>query len=107
MVPLPVVSAAVWITLECPVLMVGDCVGTLMTRYRGPCGHFTPEAYWYRLVRGLKNGALSLVPVVLVSEPLLEVLAVVPILLASVVLQCWVRPRTRGPARSRAALPPP
>ena len=45
-----------------------------------------------RPVVGLKNTVLSLVPVVLVSQPWLEVLAVVFTRLASLVLQCWFKP---------------
>lgn len=33
-----------------------------------------------------------MIPVVLVSKPLMDILAVTPILLANVMLQCWVKP---------------
>ena len=91
-VPLPSIAMAVWITCQYPVLVVRTYSGILLTRYRCLLGRFATAAYWCGLSWGSKNTVLFRIPVVLVSEPFLEVLSDVPILLASFALQCWITP---------------
>ena len=55
-------------------------------------GRFQPDAYWNGLLWGLKHTHLSLIPAVLVSEPMAEVLAIAFALLASLTLRCWNKP---------------
>lgn len=47
---LHIVSTAVWITLRCPVPVVGHKSGIQLMRYRWFFGRFTPEADWYSLL---------------------------------------------------------
>ena len=73
-------------------LVVEDYSGTPLTGHHSFSGRFVPEASWCSSTRVLKNNALPMIPVLLVSEPLMEVLAATPCLLASLILQCWVEP---------------
>ena len=50
------------------------------------------DAYWHGLLWGLRNTVLSLIPVVLGCEPLMEALAILLIPLASLALQCRIKP---------------
>ena len=76
MVLVPLAAAAVWATVRYWTLMLGECTSTLLTRYRWLLGRFWPDAYWYGLLWCLQSTALSLIPAVLASEPLVEVLAI-------------------------------